>query len=100
MNTLPAQFDFKNLEALISRARKRRHLTDLENGLLNVATNILARAEHGADAKRLSCLMAMAEKIEVILTRKIADGIDPTGHFHRSVHKLANSQIGIEQRAA
>ena len=80
---------FNSLENLIARARKRCNLTEIETGLLNVATNIVARAERGADHETLRCLMAMAERIEAILTRESAEVIDLTGRFHRSVGALA-----------
>jgi hypothetical protein len=98
---------FKNLEALIARVRRRRNLSELETGLLNVATNTLARAEHGADAETLRCLMAMAEKIEAILHHKPAEVIDLTGYFRRSVGALAprlnrrwDSRVSIKVRRA
>jgi len=101
MNIHTQQFDFKNLEHLITRVRKLRNLTDIENGLLNVATNIVARAVYGADHETLRCLMAMSERIDTILHRNSTEVIDLTSHFAGQIwHVERKPQRGIWQEAA
>jgi hypothetical protein len=89
MNIHAPNFDYKNLENLIALTRTRPSLTEGESGLLAVASNVLERAQQGADYETVNALLAMAERIRGIAYRRRQNVVNFPGRFHKQISAVA-----------
>ena len=97
---------FNSLASLIAIARQRPGLTDLETGLLNVASATLARIDGAVDAEAHIHLMTLAERVESIAAGRTDSPITGAGFHHGNVALASHLAprwspcVGIEVRRA